>query len=309
MKRTFILIAVVMTMLATYAQQARTHVVSQGETIATIAQMYGITPEKLVEANPGLANGFFAGVKLTIPAMVANTQQADKFIHKVQPGETVSTIAKDYGVDAQKILAANPELNQRFYAGMEIEIPLGQAAAQPKQPVAAPMPTPQVSSAYNAPKQEYSQQTNPQSGTPVQKSVTAEDFSHWFLSYCAPFEGLDHGMYGLGWTEYLGSAGFGATLSANTDAGIASGGSASILFKLGPIYGKPISDNVLLGAKLLANIGSTQVSDDVTGGVTILPHIAFRADRFILTIGVEVGWFNGYDDVYNAAHITIGYKF
>ncbi|MDE7406794.1 MAG: LysM peptidoglycan-binding domain-containing protein [Muribaculaceae bacterium] len=308
MKRTFAFIAGAITILTAWCQQAKTHIVSQGETIATIAKIYNIAPEKLVEANPGLSNGFFAGMKLTIPEAEPKVSQPNKFVHKVQTGETLSSIARDYGVDAQSILVANPELNQQFYAGMEIEIPLNSGQTTVNQTSTSTTTTATQSTSqtktWNTPG--YKPTTPKTDNNAYQAPVTAEAFSHWFLSYCGPFESLDYGMYGLGWTIY-GASGFGARFSGHANYGIVDDG--TLYFKVGPIYGKPISDNVLIGAQLLANLFYDNDKDGANGGVTILPHISFRADKFVLSIGAEVGWINGYDDVYNAAHISIGYNF
>jgi len=47
---------------------ASSHTVRPGETLAVIAQKYGISKEELISANPGIARGTRAGQKLNIPA-------------------------------------------------------------------------------------------------------------------------------------------------------------------------------------------------------------------------------------------------
>lgn len=50
-----------------YAQETKTHTVQPGETLARIAQMYGVTESELLEANPTARNYFFTGLRLVIP--------------------------------------------------------------------------------------------------------------------------------------------------------------------------------------------------------------------------------------------------
>lgn len=49
------------------AMVARTHTVARGESLELIASQYNITVAQLVEANPGVNNLFYVGMKLNIP--------------------------------------------------------------------------------------------------------------------------------------------------------------------------------------------------------------------------------------------------
>ena len=59
------------------------------------------------------------------------------YVHTVQAGETLYSIAKAYEVSEQTITADNPAARDGLKAGETIKIPVQQAAAQTKTPVAA----------------------------------------------------------------------------------------------------------------------------------------------------------------------------
>jgi len=58
-----------------YAQETKTHTVQPGETLARIAQMYGVTESELLEANPSAKDYFYTGVKLVIPNKIKDFEQ------------------------------------------------------------------------------------------------------------------------------------------------------------------------------------------------------------------------------------------
>ncbi len=55
----------------------------------------------------------------TVVATYAQTQQT----HVIQRGETLSTIAKKYGLSEEQLKAANPDTQEFFYVGMKLVIP------------------------------------------------------------------------------------------------------------------------------------------------------------------------------------------
>lgn len=62
---------------------------------------------------------FFLALFLTI----ATTAMAQTVSHTVKVGETLTTIAAQYGISVDQLRAANPDLNTTFYAGMDLNIP------------------------------------------------------------------------------------------------------------------------------------------------------------------------------------------
>lgn len=128
----------------TPAPRVRVHVVEPGETIARIAQRYGIGIRTLVAAN-GLTDPdqLKVGQELQVPA-------TDGVLHTLQPGETLVRVAERYGVAAADLvaangLAANPDLvaagSVLVVPGVEPELPADLLAAE-QQAAAASEPTP-----------------------------------------------------------------------------------------------------------------------------------------------------------------------
>jgi len=102
------------------------HWVARGETLFSIGRHYGVNPWAIASAN-GLANPnrIYVGQRLYIPAGPAYPQSRPcGYTHIVQRGETLSRVARIYGVDAWRIAAANNIYNlNRIYAGQRLFIP------------------------------------------------------------------------------------------------------------------------------------------------------------------------------------------
>ena len=85
------------------------HVVKAGETLFKIAQRYSVPLNELAKANnisnPGALR---TGQRLLIPdAAAPESSDEGKRVHIVQPGETLSEIAIQYGVTPKAIVEAN----------------------------------------------------------------------------------------------------------------------------------------------------------------------------------------------------------
>ena len=89
------------------------HTVSRGETSYGIAKKYQIDLNEFFNYNPSASNGLSKGDTLKIPIKTFINQTLDNEIdssvkiHKVQPGETLWSIAKIYGVKLPTIKAYN----------------------------------------------------------------------------------------------------------------------------------------------------------------------------------------------------------
>ncbi|NPA46940.1 MAG: LysM peptidoglycan-binding domain-containing protein [Chlorobi bacterium] len=121
----------------------RVHVVQQGETLYSIARQYGLTPQDIIRANALTGETLSPGQKLVIPeksqtAGQTNTQTPAQTLtgtlHTVQPGETLYSIARKYGVSVQDIIRANRLADQHISPGQELLIPeKTQTQTQPAQ--------------------------------------------------------------------------------------------------------------------------------------------------------------------------------
>jgi LysM repeat protein/ABC-type branched-subunit amino acid transport system substrate-binding protein len=113
------------------------HQVKKGETAYSISKAYGVTVEELTKENPPAVYGINEGQVLRIPVREITdkalevTEQPklkhdeEKFIyHKLQPGETIYSLSKAYGVSENEIVSSNPGIEiSRLTVGSEIAVP------------------------------------------------------------------------------------------------------------------------------------------------------------------------------------------
>lgn len=92
------------------------HTVSKGDTVASIARMYGVSPLLLTQNNDIEPNGLVEGENLVV--------LIPKVVHTVQTGETLYSIANEYGITAVNLLQNNPIIaeNGLIYPGQTLVI-------------------------------------------------------------------------------------------------------------------------------------------------------------------------------------------
>lgn len=97
------------------------HVVKPGDSVWSIAQMYGVNPLQVIEEN-GLTDPSNLVIGQNIVIFVE-----DK-VHFVKLNESIYDIAYDYGVTVEDILKANPSITNpdQLYPGQEIKIVYGE---------------------------------------------------------------------------------------------------------------------------------------------------------------------------------------
>jgi membrane-bound lytic murein transglycosylase D len=102
--------------------RASVHTVKSGDTISEIADKYGVTTSEVLEANSMSPDDrIYPGQQLRISG---GTEYAT--VHTVKPGDTIYDIAREYGVSASSVLAANcMGPSDRIYPGEKIKIPAG----------------------------------------------------------------------------------------------------------------------------------------------------------------------------------------
>ncbi|MFO7678681.1 MAG: LysM peptidoglycan-binding domain-containing protein [Chloroflexota bacterium] len=117
--------------------QIATHTVQDGETLDSIAQLYGVSASEIAAANNLTnANGLTAGQVLVIPAPGTVTIGGEtapppppppatgEVVHVVQPGENLFRISLRYGKTVAEVAAYNGIANPNFiYPGQVIRIP------------------------------------------------------------------------------------------------------------------------------------------------------------------------------------------
>lgn len=104
-----------------------THRIERGETLSSIARVYGMTTAELKKLNPGAGDYIKAGDILIISEPENNAINHDDGVsyHKIQGGETLYGIGKKYNVSVEALLKSNPGISERnFRAGETIRIPV-----------------------------------------------------------------------------------------------------------------------------------------------------------------------------------------
>ncbi|MCB9453653.1 MAG: LysM peptidoglycan-binding domain-containing protein [Anaerolineaceae bacterium] len=130
LKITIMLILLMMTGVS-QAQENTVHIVQRGETLYRIALYYGTSYQALAEANNITdPTRIFAGQQLVIPSfdpsplvvdnpMVASTP----IIHTVSRGETLASIARQYGLTMEQLAQINTITDpNRIYAGQQLTV-------------------------------------------------------------------------------------------------------------------------------------------------------------------------------------------
>lgn len=123
------------------------HTVAWGETLYSIARLYGVSPQSLAVANGiGLNSWVYAGTNLRIPGVAANApaasrpQKTPSGIYTIRAGDTLFGIAQQFGVSLDALAAANNiPRNGVIYTGWRLKIP-GSSATVPVSPKAQPSP-------------------------------------------------------------------------------------------------------------------------------------------------------------------------
>jgi LysM repeat protein/ABC-type branched-subunit amino acid transport system substrate-binding protein len=104
------------------------HTVEKGQTLFAIAKFYHIDVNDLVIENPDAIDGIKPGQVLKIPfekkkISAATVDTSNYITHKVEQGQTLYAISKQYGVDTEKIKLLNPELKDGLKFGQVLKIP------------------------------------------------------------------------------------------------------------------------------------------------------------------------------------------
>jgi len=138
------------------------HKIERGETLYGLCRKYSVSAEEIKKANPGIESAFNVGREVLIPrkwngsaaanpvkpapVAPANPTQAveqpmagapatKNTVHTVAPGETLSGIARKYGVTVQQIKEDNNLRTDGVNIGQKLTIKVKSTAVQPIPPV------------------------------------------------------------------------------------------------------------------------------------------------------------------------------
>ena len=112
-----------------------------GDSIASLAQRFGVTPQSILDANPGLDPAdLVVGQVICIPnAATTPACPEGTFSYTIMAGDSIASLSQRFGVTAQSILDLNPGLDPaNLMVGQQICIPgVVQAACTCEQNLAA----------------------------------------------------------------------------------------------------------------------------------------------------------------------------
>ena len=115
------------------------HTVTRSETVYSICQKYKVTQKEILQANPGLSGVLQAGTTIKIPTGIvlaepksepkkqeikSQSSTEEYYYHKVSKNQTISSIAKQYGVTSNDLIRNNPELSNGVVVGQVLKIPI-----------------------------------------------------------------------------------------------------------------------------------------------------------------------------------------
>ncbi len=104
------------------------HTVKKGETLYSLAKLYGVSERDIIGNNPQAVEGLRTDQVLKIPTgpekPLTEKQQARRFdTHTVQKGETAYAIARNYGISVNTLVEDNPDLDPtKLSLGLELNI-------------------------------------------------------------------------------------------------------------------------------------------------------------------------------------------
>lgn len=98
------------------------HTIEKGQSLYSIASMYGVSQSDIVKLNPGSDEKIYVGRALRIPQTAPSLQK--ETFHTIEAGETLYRLTVKYNVSAKAICDANPGLSaENFRIGQVIQIP------------------------------------------------------------------------------------------------------------------------------------------------------------------------------------------
>ncbi|MDR2498651.1 MAG: LysM peptidoglycan-binding domain-containing protein [Tannerellaceae bacterium] len=116
------------------------HTVERGETVYSIARMYGVDTLAIYRLNPGSNEMIKTGQQLRIRPQSSTGGDQSFIYHTIRPKETLFAVSKIYQVQASDIMAANPGLDvSTFRIGKNIRIPIKNAEENVTTAATAPV--------------------------------------------------------------------------------------------------------------------------------------------------------------------------
>jgi len=99
------------------------HKVKRGDTIAAIANRYGISSKLVMQFNHLKSHFIYPNQNLIIPVPRENYQRLNPRVYEVQRGESLSTIAQKFNTTIDKLKQLNNKTDNVIFAGEQILVP------------------------------------------------------------------------------------------------------------------------------------------------------------------------------------------
>ncbi len=120
-----------------FAKECKYYRVRKGDSWWKIAKREGISIRKLRKANPGIGKYLKVGQRICIPVKKKKTEKyRDKYTsyvyYRVKRGDTLSEIAKKYGVSVKTLKRVNRLRSSKIYAGQLLKIPVARKGGKRK---------------------------------------------------------------------------------------------------------------------------------------------------------------------------------
>jgi LysM repeat protein len=96
------------------------YTVKKGDTLYSIAKKYGVTVKDLIKENRLSKEIIYAGQELSVPT---HFHQAGRVTYAVNPGDTIWSISKRFGITAKELKAANGLKDDMVLIGQKLMIP------------------------------------------------------------------------------------------------------------------------------------------------------------------------------------------
>jgi membrane-bound lytic murein transglycosylase D len=98
------------------------HVVKKGETLSTIASIYGLDKASLKSSNNLKKDTVYPNMRLKLAGHIQKKVQPSAKYHVVKKGETLSTIASIYGLDKASLKSSNNLKKDTVYPNMKLKV-------------------------------------------------------------------------------------------------------------------------------------------------------------------------------------------
>lgn len=134
-KKIIFILTFLLTFVSANAQEdTQIHTVTKGETVASIAQKYRVTPNDIYKLNPDSFGGIKENDELIIPKSVVpkpvfkdisqlrDSNEPKNITYFVQSGDTKFGLSKQYGVSIDELESQNPHIINGLQVGHKIQL-------------------------------------------------------------------------------------------------------------------------------------------------------------------------------------------